>query len=206
MKVLKSAAVVVLWITGISFASSTLSIPVPDMFPEEKKELLLTITIPSRLPEPEKEPRPSMDHSHYFDMDPFPAIHLSDEDWDMLRRLVRLNIATNMAESLIRNRSINSPYMLASVTHNILRNVAFYHRDYLLEQGTSREDIEFIESLMERQRARLSTWWSIDLDKYSARLEALKRELRANKGEVRVVRVVSDTDGSTVIHLNLREK
>lgn len=204
MKLHKSMVLAAMLSSAATFASSTLSVPLPDMFPKEKKDLLLTITIPSKLPDPVEVKDPPRDHSAYFNMDPFPVTYLSDEDWSMLRRMTRLTLAKNQAADLIRSKDIKTPYELGIVTHNILRNVSFYKKDYLLDNGTTREDIDFIEALLHRQESRLRSW-IIDVDAYKKRLASLKKELRANKGEVRVVRVVSDTDGSTVIHLTLKE-
>ncbi|PLX19554.1 MAG: hypothetical protein C0601_01490 [Candidatus Muiribacterium halophilum] len=188
------------------YSESTLTFPVSDQLEGNEKNLILKIVIPNELEDKEEYKEKKTDFS-YFNLDPWPAVDKGKIDWERLNHLVKAGaIRYERTKYLVKNKKINDEYDMFLVLDDILTNIKNSSKDLLLENGMLREDIEYIEKLIFEDMKGYTKKAHVDPEALKKRLNFLKKQFLAGKGEVRVIKVETNNAGETMIHLRLNEE
>jgi len=188
------------------YGESTLTFPVSDQLKGNEKNLILKIVIPNELEEKEDYQEKESDFS-YFNFNPWPEVDRSSIDWERLNHLVESGAITyERTRHLVRNKSLKDEYDMFLVIDDIITNIRNKNKDRLLSDGMLREDIEYIEKLVFEDMKGYTKKAHVDPEALKKRLNFLKKQFLAGKGEVRVIKVETNNAGETMIHLKLNEE
>ncbi|MCK9225115.1 MAG: hypothetical protein M0R46_08500 [Candidatus Muirbacterium halophilum] len=193
--------------TGICvFSESVITFPQKDQVQGTKKNLILKITIPNEMENEEDYKEKTTDFS-YFDLEPFKKINSSIVNYDILRSFPKKKLVTRTRSSyLCSQKGIKNEYDLFLVLTDIVDSIERKGKDELLENGVTREDINYIEKLIFKDYPNYLKKTVKDGEKIKTRLAFLKRQFLAGKGEVRVLKVETNDAGETMIHIRLNEE
>jgi hypothetical protein len=196
-----------LLIAGIcAFSESVITFPQKDQVQGTKKNLILKITIPNDMEDEEDYKEKTTDFS-YFDLEPFKNIDSSIINYDILKTFPKKRIVTRTRSSyLCSHRSIKNEYDLFLVLTDVVDSLERKSKDELLENGVTREDINYIERLIFKDYPNYLRKTVKSGDKIKTRLAFLKKQFLAGKGEVRVLKVETNDAGETMIHIRLNEE
>ncbi len=201
----KIIAAILLGAGFLCMAESVITFPTTEQIGGQKKNLILKIVIPNELQDEEDKTEYKPDFS-YFNFNPFPDIDRSNIDWETLRGLARKGLLKReRSRYLVNNRAIKNEYEMFFVLNDIIENIERNSKDDMLDKGVTREDITYIEKLVLHDYSNVLARGHMNGAKVKERLDFLKKQFLAGKGEVQVLRVMTNDAGETMIHIQLQE-
>lgn len=191
----------------ISYADSTLSFDLPKDYIKKrnKKQLLLTIKIPAKLTsEDDQKLKTKKVDTSYVDMNPFAKVNIPI-DYDKLHILAKKGLLSDTSTFLLNDRMLNTKYDFMNMISAIYNKIMHSDKEKLIENGVNADDIRFIKKLTKDFETELNSYKQLNLPSFYERLSLLTKKLKGGKGEVRVVDVQNEDDGSTILYLTLKE-
>ncbi|MGM0608380.1 MAG: hypothetical protein ACQESP_08170 [Candidatus Muiribacteriota bacterium] len=189
----------------LCMAESIVTFPTSDQIKGEEKNLMLKIVIPNELDHEDEDPAQQTDFS-YYNRNPFPEIDTGKLNWEKLKTFPKKGLLSrNRSKNLIKKSEISNQYDLMLVIADLLSTLNRKNKNELIDSGVTREDIVYISQLTMEDFNDLVRKSHINVERLAERLDYLKKQFRAGRGEVRVLQVRSGEGGETVIHLQLHE-
>ncbi|MDD5091482.1 MAG: hypothetical protein PHQ23_11275 [Candidatus Wallbacteria bacterium] len=189
------------------WADSTLSFDLPKDYLEkrEKKKLLLTIKIPSELTSDEEVINKKRVDTSHVELDPF-ARNTKPVDFTRLRELSKKGLITGVSKGILEKRNLENKYEICNMLVGINDKFMRLDKEDVIEMGIAKEDIFFMEAMYNQFAEELKMYRHINFAPLIERFQLLKKQLRGGRGDIRVVEVQEEEDGSTILYLTLQEE
>ncbi|MDD2717495.1 MAG: hypothetical protein PHW04_16515 [Candidatus Wallbacteria bacterium] len=188
------------------FADSILSFDLPKDYIDkrDRKKLLLSIKIPAELNSDQEAVTKKKIDTSYVELAPWTP-NTKPLDYEKLNLLASKGLITGTSDYLLKAGRIKNRYdicnMLSCIYHILFRR----DKEDLIEMGVNKDDIFFVEAMFNQFSEELKSYSEIDQNAIKERLKLLKKQLKGGRGEVRVVEVQEEDDGSTLLYLTLQE-
>jgi len=189
------------------FADSTLSFDLPKDYIKKrtKKKLLLTIRIPAKLTtEDDQKLKVKKVDTSYVDLKPFAKV-TKPIDYEKLHILAQKGLLSESSVFLLRSKMLKTKYDFMNLISGVYYKIMNSDKESLINSDVNADDIRFIKKLTTDFTPELQSYKQLDIDSFMERLALLTKKLKGGKGEVRVVDVQNEDDGSTILYLTLKE-
>lgn len=195
-------------ISHLLYADSVLSFDLPENYikKDNKKRLLLTIQIPAKLTSSEEEQlKVKKVDTSYVELKPFKTIK-KEIDFEMLNLLAKKGLITGSSYYLLKSKTLKTKYDFLNLINNIYIKIMKWDKAQLINLGVNGDDIVFIIDFVNKFRNELKSYPQINIKEFIEKLKLLKKKLKGGRGEVRVVEIQNNDDGSTLLYLSLSKE